>query len=143
MEEIEALVRQINTTHGSPNWKPIHIFSENNYTQAIAGLKLYDTLMVNPVVDGMNPVAKEGPVVNAQNGVLIISDGSSAFEQLCNGALAVSPADIEGTAKALYTAFTMSPVERTQRAATLVESIEREDSVQWLLTQFQDIESLF
>ena len=142
MEEIEALVRQINTAHGSPNWNPIHIFSDNNYTQAIAGLKLYDTLMVNPVVDGMNPVAKEGPVVNTQNGVLVISEGSSAFEQLRNGALAVSPADIEGTANALYTAFTMTPVERAQRAATLVQSIELEDSVQWLSTQFQDIESL-
>ena len=142
MEEIEALVRQINAAHGSPNWNPIHIFSENNYTQAIAGLKLYDTLMVNPVVDGMNPVAKEGPVVNTKNGALVISEGSSAFEQLRNGALAVSPADIDGTANALYTAITMSPIERAQRAATLVESIELEDSIQCLLTQFQDIESL-
>lgn len=143
MEEIEALARQINAIHGRPNWNPIHIFSENNYTQAIAGLKLYDTLMVNPVVDGMNPVAKEGPIVNTKNGALVISEGSSAFEQLRNGALAVSPADIDGTANALYTAVTMSPIERAQRAATLVESIELEDSIQWLLTQFQDIEALF
>jgi trehalose 6-phosphate synthase len=142
MEEIEALVRQINSAHGSPNWQPVHIFSENNYTQAIAGLKLYDTLLVNPVVDGMNPVAKEGPIVNTQNGVLVISEGSSAFDQLRGGALAVAPADIEGTAQALYEAVTMSPEERAQRATTLVESIEREDSVQWLLTQFQDILSL-
>lgn len=142
MEEIEALVRQINVAHGSPNWSPIHIFGENNYTQAIAGLKLYDTLLVNPVVDGMNPVAKEGPVVNTRNGSLVISEGSSAFEQLRNAALAVSPADIEGTANALYTAVTMSPIERAERSATLVESIELEDSMQWLLTQFHDIESL-
>ena len=99
--------------------------------------------MVNPVVDGMNPVAKEGPIVNTKNGALVISEGSSAFEQLRNGALAVSPADIDGTANALYTAVTMSPIERAQRAATLVESIELEDSIQWLLTQFQDIEALF
>ena len=113
-----------------------------NYTQAIAGLKLYDTLLGNPVVDGMNPVAKEGPVVNTRNGSLVISEGSSAFEQLRNAALAVSPADIEGTANALYTAVTMSPIERAERSATLVESIELEDSMQWLLTQFHDIESL-
>ena len=143
MEEIEALVRQINLTHGSPNWKPVHVFSENNYTQAIAGLKLYDTLIVNPVVDGMNPVAKEGPIVNTQNGVLIISEGSSAFDQLREGALAVSPADIEGTAQALYAAVTMSPEDRARRSTTLVESIEREDSVQWLLTQLEAIQSLF
>jgi len=142
MEEIEALVRQINATHGSPNWQPVHVFSENNYTQAIAGLKLYDTLLVNPVVDGMNPVAKEGPIVNAKDGVLVISEGSSAFDQLREGALAVAPADIEGTAQALYEAVTMSPEERARRSTTLVESIEREDSIQWLLTQFKDIESL-
>ena len=142
MEEIEALVRQINLTHGNPNWKPVHVFSENNYTQAIAGLKLYDTLIVNPVVDGMNPVAKEGPIVNTQNGVLVISEGSSAFDQLREGALAVSPADIEGTAQALYHAITMSTEERVRRSTTLVESIEREDSVQWLITQLEEIQSL-
>lgn len=142
MEEIEALVQQINAAHGSPNWQPIHVFNENNYTQAIAGLRIYDTLLVNPVIDGMNPVAKEGPIVNTRNGVLVLSEGSSAFEQLRDGVLAVAPADIEGTAQALYEAVVMSPEERAQRSSTLIESIEREDSIQWLLTQLQDIESL-
>ncbi len=142
MEEIEALVRQINSSHGSPNWQPIHVFTENNYTQAIAGLRLYDTLLVNPVVDGMNPVAKEGPVVNNHHGVLVLSEGSSAFEQLRDGVLAISPADIEGTAEALYQSVMMSPEERVRRSEILVEAVEREDSVHWLLTQLQDIASL-
>lgn len=142
MEEIEALVRQINNHHGSPNWQPIHVFTENNYTQAIAGLRLYDTLLVNPVVDGMNPVAKEGPVVNNRHGVLVLSEGSSAYEQLRDGVLAISPADIEGTAEALYQSVVMPAEERVRRSESLIAAIEREDSVHWLLTQLRDIDTL-
>ena len=61
-------------------WKPVHVFYENNYIQAIAGMRLYDVLLVNSVIDGMNLVAKEGPVVNTKDGVLILSEAAGAFE---------------------------------------------------------------
>jgi trehalose 6-phosphate synthase len=138
-DEIANLVKSINSAYGQPDWQPIQVFAENNYTQAMAGLRLYDTLMVNPVVDGMNLVAKEGPVVNDRNGVLILSEASSAYEQLQVGALGVAPADLEGTAQALYQAITMSPEERQRRGAALVDAIEREDVTHWLLSQVDDL----
>ena len=136
------VIQQINNNHGTDDWQPIVPFIENNYTQAMAGLLVYDTLMVNPVVDGMNLVTKEGPLVNDRNGVLLLSEASSAYDQLQVGALGVAPADLQGTADALYQAITMSADERQRRGEALVEAIEREDVTQWLLSQMEEIADL-
>ena len=139
MEEIDLVVREINTSYGKPCWQPVTIFYENNYTQAIAGLKLYDVLLVNPVIDGMNLVSKEGPVVNARDGVLVLSETTGSYRQLAEGALGVAPADLEGTMQALYQALTMDDAERHRRAELLVRRIEREDITYWLCEQLQDL----
>lgn len=61
LEEIKTLVKGINARFGNEGWQPIEVFYENNYAQAMAALKLYDVLLVNSVIDGMNLIAKEGP----------------------------------------------------------------------------------
>ena len=142
MEEIESVVKHVNDRFGTSEWTPIQAFYENNYIQAIAGMRLYDVLLVNSVIDGMNLVAKEGPVVNTKNGVLVLSEAAGAHEQLKVGALPVAPADVEGTARALYEALTMSDAERKRRSHALRESIEREDITAWLYRQLTDISAL-
>ena len=139
MDEIGQLVNQINERFGTEEWQPITTFMENNYTQAIAGMKLYDVLLVNSLIEGMNLVAKEGPVVNARDGVLILSETSGAYEHLREGALPVSPTDVEGTMEALYAAITMPADERKRRAVTLEESINRQDIIHWICRQLEDI----
>jgi trehalose 6-phosphate synthase len=108
----------------------------------MAGLRLYDVLVVNAVIDGMNLVAKEGPVVNTRNGVLIISEALGAHDQLKQGALCVAPADTEGTMQAMYQALTMSDEERARRASVLADAVEREDVTHWLQTQITDLAAL-
>ena len=142
MDEIQQVIQQINNNHGTEDWQPIVPYIENNYTQAIAGMKLYDALLVNTIIEGMNLVAKEGPVVNNRDGVLILSHSSGVHRQLAHGALSVSPTDIEGTMKALYQAVNMSPEDRKDRAARLFESVCREDINHWLYQQIQDISDL-
>jgi trehalose 6-phosphate synthase len=142
MDEIQQVVQQINRSLGAEDWQPIQTFIENNYTQAIAGMKLYDALLVNTIIEGMNLVAKEGPVVNERNGVLIVSATSGVHHQLADGVLTVSPTDIEGTMNAMYQAITMTPEEREQRASLLANSVCREDITHWLHRQFQDIADL-
>jgi trehalose 6-phosphate synthase len=105
-------------------------------------MKLYDVLLVNSVIDGMNLVAKEGPVVNTRDGVLVLSVGAGAHRQLSGGALSVSPADIEGTMQAMYQALTMDAEERARRANCLRETVEQQDNLHWLESQLQDIETL-
>ena len=105
-------------------------------------MKLYDVMLVNSIIDGMNLVAKEGPVVNNRGGVLILSETTGAYKQLSIGALAVSPSDIEGTMEAMYQALTMSAEERERRAATMAQSIEDEDVTHWIHSQLEDVKTL-
>ena len=142
MDEIQQIINQINNNFGNGDWQPIHAFIENNYTQAIAGMKLYDALLVNTLIEGMNLVAKEGPVVNNRDGVLVLSESSGVHNQLSEAALSVSPTDIEGTMNALYEAITMAPEDRKHRASQLVSAVCREDITHWISQQFQDVAEL-
>ncbi|HEY7060227.1 MAG TPA: trehalose-6-phosphate synthase [Chloroflexota bacterium] len=141
-EQVMALVERINTRYGRPGWQPIEIFYENHYLQALAGMTLYDALLVNPVLDGMNLVAKEGPIVNERAGVLVLSEGAGAHNQLAGWALSVAPADVEGTAETLERALLMPRPEREARAAALRLAIEREDVQAWMRAQVADIARL-
>jgi trehalose 6-phosphate synthase len=141
-EEIQQAIDQVNRTFGNEQWQPIHAFMENNYSQGVAGMKLYDVLLVNTLFEGTNLVAKEGPVVNTRNGVVILSETSGVHHQLSAGALSVSPTDVEGTMEALYRAVNMSAEERRQRAETLAAAVGREDIHHWVHAQFEDLAKL-
>jgi trehalose 6-phosphate synthase len=142
MQQVTELIETINSKYATEEWYPIDLFYENNYVQAIAGMRLYDAFLVNAVIDGMNLVAKEGPTVNNRDGVLILSETVGAHEQLGQHALTVAPADVEGTTQALYTALTMSSGERKKRAIALKNSIEAEDITNWLLHLLGDAVNL-
>ncbi len=142
IEEVIQTIEAINEQYGTEDWQPISYFYENNYLQAIAGMRLYDVLLVNAVIDGMNLVAKEGPTVNSRDGVLILSETVGAWEQLGQHCLTVAPADIKGTTEALYTALTMPAEERRRRAMALKQSIEKEDVSNWLWCLLEDTANL-
>ena len=67
--EVESTVERINRRWGRPGWTPIVLEVEDDYPRSLAALGRYDVLLVNPVRDGLNLVAKEGPLVNTRNGV--------------------------------------------------------------------------
>ena len=142
MEEVKQTIQQVNGKHGNDEWEPIVPYLENNYAQAVAGMKLYDALLVNTLVEGTNLVAKEGPVVNKRNGVLVLSQSSGVYGQLAEGALAVAPTDVAGTSEALYRAITMSSEERKRRASQLYRTVCRHDNEDWLYRQFRDLSEL-
>ena len=70
LERIEALVAVVNHRHGTPDWMPIQLKLRDDLEEAIAAYKHYDVLLVNAMFDGMNLVAKEGPLVNERDGRL-------------------------------------------------------------------------
>ena len=142
LDEVNQAVKQINDSQRTAGWEPIVPYIENNYALAIAGMKIYDTLLVNTLVEGMNLVAKEGPVVNLRSGVLALSQSSGVYPQLAGGALSLAPTDIDGTANILYQAVTMSAQERKRRANLLYNTIRRHDNDDWLARQLQDIAGL-
>ncbi|MEX0682465.1 MAG: trehalose-6-phosphate synthase [Dehalococcoidia bacterium] len=141
-DEIFELVESINDHYGDLEWQPIRVYYEENYPQAIAAMTQYDVLMVNPVIDGMNLVSKEGPLINKRHGVLILSELAGSYEQLHKHALGVSPTDLEGTVRALHYALTMPEDERRRRAEALHSIVEKEDIIDWLQRQFKDLLAL-
>jgi trehalose 6-phosphate synthase len=136
---VRNIIQKINTTYGNEHWKPIEAFFENNRARALAAMRHYDALLVNPVIDGMNLVAKEGPVVNESNGVLILSETAGTAQQLGEASITITPTDVEETIQALIRAMEMPVDERRQRAQQMRELIEREDLAAWLKQQFADV----
>jgi trehalose 6-phosphate synthase len=137
--DLLELAKAINDKYGDDEWQPIHVFYEDNYAQAIAAMRFYDVLLVNPLIDGMNLVAKEGPLVNTRDGVLVLSEMAGAHEQLGEYALSVCPTDLEGTVRALYAAIAMPAEEKRQRAAALRRAVQEEDITFWMQRQFRDL----
>ena len=142
MAELQQEVNDINSVFGDDQWQPIVPFYENNYIQAISAMKLYDVLLANSVIDGMNLVAKEGAVVNTKGGVVILSESSGSYPQLREGVLSVSPSDIEGTQDAIYRALTMGMEERRSLANILCQAVEKQDINHWLYQQFDGLTDL-
>jgi trehalose 6-phosphate synthase len=139
LEKIEALVAVVNHRHGTPDWMPIDLKLRDDLEEAVASYKHYDVMMVNAMFDGMNLVAKEGPLVNERDGVSILSENTGAHEELGEFALSVNPFDVQELADAIFAALTMSPESRARRAAGLKEIVTSRDPGDWIDEQIADI----
>lgn len=128
----------INAEFSTSAWEPVRIVVGDNYARALALMQLYDVLLVNPIADGMNLVAKEGVLVNLKNGVLVLSEHAGAFYELGDHALTVSPFDTYGTAEALHQALTMPEEERLARANKLHDIVKQADVNRWFYAQVED-----
>ncbi len=141
LERIEALVAIVNHRHGTPDWMPIQLKLRDDLEEAVAAYKHYDAMIVNAMFDGMNLVAKEGPLVNERNGVSILSENTGAHEELGEWALSVNPFDIKETADSIYRALTMSDAERERRALGLKRAVTARDPGDWIDEQLADIKA--
>jgi trehalose 6-phosphate synthase len=139
LERIEALVAVVNHRHGTPDWMPIQLKLRDDLEEAVAAYKHYDVLLVNAMFDGMNLVAKEGPLVNEHAGVSILSENTGAHEELGEFALSVNPFDIQETADSIHAALTMRPSERERRIAGLKRIVTLRDPGDWIDEQLADI----
>jgi trehalose 6-phosphate synthase len=141
LDDMSAVVGRINAKYANveTSWQPIQIIMGESYPRVLAAMKWYDVLLVNSIIDGMNLVAKEGALINERSGVIILSEGAGAAVQLEEHVLMVSPADVEGTAEAIYQALTMPIQERQRRAQRLRRSVEQDDVTIWFRDQLADI----
>jgi trehalose 6-phosphate synthase len=133
---------RINRDLGEPDWSPIEVLVEDDRPRALAAYGLYDALMVNPVFDGMNLVSKEGPTLNRQNGVLILSENAGAYAELGRYAVVVNPFDVEATGEAIAAALEMAPEERNRRARALKAAVRRNRLDDWVAHQLADLERI-
>jgi trehalose 6-phosphate synthase len=141
LERIEQAVADVNGRFGTEDWLPVDLQVADNFPQSVAAYKQYDVLLVNAVFDGLNLVAKEGPLVNTRDGVLVLSENAGAHEELAPWALTVNPFDVAGQADALHAALTMPGVDREARAAGLREQVRTHDIAAWTEAQLADFDA--
>ncbi|MDQ4096697.1 MAG: trehalose-6-phosphate synthase [Actinomycetota bacterium] len=137
-QEVESLARLINDRWSTPDWTPVLLDTADNFPRSVASLRRYDVLLVNPVRDGLNLVAKEGAMLNERDGVVVLSRVAGSWELLGPfGVVGVNPFDVSGTAEALATALSMSASERAARASALSKEAARRTIRDWLDDQLQ------
>lgn len=132
--DVEAVVERVNEKWGTPDWEPIVFDASDAPERSAAALAHYDVLLVNPLRDGLNLVAMEGPVLNTVQGVLALSREAGAWDELQDGALEINPFDVSGTAQVLADALDMDPSEREKRATALKAAALRRSPSDWLDT---------
>ncbi|MGH9078243.1 MAG: trehalose-6-phosphate synthase, partial [Acidimicrobiales bacterium] len=112
-------------------WTPIRLDTRDNYARALAALGRADVLLVNPVRDGLNLVAKELALVNRRDAVLVLSAQAGVADELGEHALVVNPFDVSATARALGRALDMGAAERRGRAAGMRKVVEARTGLDW------------
>ncbi|HEV8420677.1 MAG TPA: trehalose-6-phosphate synthase, partial [Actinomycetota bacterium] len=140
LRECRLAARRINARFGRKGWQPVRLSVMDDVAITLAAYTMYDALLVNPVFDGMNLVAKEGPALNERDGVLILSENAGAFEELGEHALGVNPFDVAQTAHAIAAALEMDEGERARRATALREAVERNRLDRWVQAQLEDLQ---
>jgi trehalose 6-phosphate synthase len=138
-DEIERAVQRVNERH--PN--SIELFMEDDYDRTLGALSVYDVLLVNPIMDGMNLVSKEGPTVNKRNGVLVLSQGAGSYEELGQHAITIEDAlDVSSTADAIDHALELDHEERAKRSRGLCEVASARKPRDWIEAQLEDLRAI-
>jgi trehalose 6-phosphate synthase/phosphatase len=129
---VDGLVGRINGAFGTARWSPVHyIYRGLTDTELVGLYRAADVMVVTPIRDGMNLVAKEFLAARTDgDGILVVSEFAGAAWELPE-ALQVNPNDVDGTAEVLYRALTMEATERHARLAPLRARVEAFDVRRW------------
>jgi trehalose 6-phosphate synthase len=138
-EQCVQTAERINRELGTSSWTPIEVDMGDNFPRVLAAYSLYDVLLVNPVFDGMNLVAREGPLLNRNDGTLVLSRNAGASEILGDGPIPIDPMDIAGTAAAVRHGLEMQREERRRRAGELRRAAESRTPADWVDEQLADL----
>jgi trehalose 6-phosphate synthase len=138
---VQRVARQITDEFGTEDWDPLVLQVNDDYARSLAAYRLADVLLVNPIRDGMNLVAKEGPLLSERGCALVLSREAGAVAELGGNALVVNPFDITQTARALHEALSMPDAERERRAALLAEAGAEHPPQQWFADQVRALDA--
>ena len=132
-DEVEVRVGRINGQHGEVGYSPVHYLHQSYPREEMAALYLAaDVMLVTPLRDGMNLVAKEYVASQSADdpGVLILSCFAGAAREL-GEAVIVNPFDVEEMAEAILQGLDMPRGERKERWTAMMRVLERNDITAW------------
>jgi trehalose 6-phosphate synthase len=139
-EQVQQMAREIIEEFGTPDWNPLILQVRDDYPQSLAACVMADVLLVNPIKDGMNLVAQEGPVLSQRGCALVLSREAGAAATLGEHALLVNPYDISETAAALHQGLAMPEAERQRRSAALAAIAAASPPARWLGGQLASLD---
>ena len=142
LRRLTESAERINRRFGRRGWTPIRLELKDSMRRALAAYRSFDVLLVNPIYDGMNLVAKEGVVLNRRGGVLVLSENAGAHEELGRHAVSINPFDVDATATALFEALSMPEAERRRRGEAAAGVVRVHDQRAWFQHQFEDLRVL-
>ncbi len=134
-QEVEGVIEAVNQRWATPGWTPILAFIGDDHPRSVAALRRYDALLVNPVRDGLNLVAKEGALANERDGLVLLSPEAGAWAELEGAVRRVHPFDITATADALADALATPAPRRAQEAERLRRLARARTPRDWLADQ--------
>jgi trehalose 6-phosphate synthase len=134
-QEVETLVARLEARWGTDSWRPVLLDTGDDFPRSVAALRRSDVLLVNPIRDGLNLVAKEGALVNERDGVLALSTEAGAWEELGPHSLEVHPYDVSATAEVLHRALTMPAAARATQAEARLAVVRGRTPADWLADQ--------
>jgi trehalose 6-phosphate synthase/phosphatase len=129
---IDELVGRINSAHATASWVPIHhLYRSISQDEVCALYRAADVMLVTPVRDGMNLVAKEFVASRTdEDGVLLLSEFAGAATEL-GEAIHINPFDQDRLAAAIYNALVMPEGERTARMRAMRARVLTHDVHRW------------
>jgi len=139
LEQIRRAVQEVNDRHPGS----IELSLEADFDRVLGAYLVYDALLVNSLMDGMNLVSKEGAAINETAGVLVLARGAGSYEELGRHAVGIDDScDIDATAAALERAFDMQPTERSRRAEKLRSIVGSRRPRRWISDQLDDLQAI-
>jgi len=137
---IQRAARSVNDRFQHEGWIPIELHVEDDFARSVAAYKQFDVLLVNAIFDGLNLVAKEAPLVNERDGVLILSENAGAHEELHRWAITINPFDVSEQARAIHQALEMPVGDRRARIEAIRSHVRKHDLSAWIGAQLSDLD---
>jgi trehalose 6-phosphate synthase/phosphatase len=131
-DEIEMTVSRINGMFGTVDWAPIsYQFQNRPFSEVVALYAKADIMLVTPIRDGMNLVAKEYVASKKRKaGVLILSEMTGAIDEMPE-ALSINPNNAMSVASAIHEALSMPSREQMKRLKAMQERLEVASVQNW------------
>jgi trehalose 6-phosphate synthase len=139
---VQQLAAEIGSEFATPGWDPVVLEVNDDYPRSLAALRLADVVLVNPIRDGMNLVAKEAPILSDRGCAVVLSTEAGAAAELGRYALLVNPFDVTQTMQALHEALMMTDDERANRCSALAAAAAAAPPARWLAQQLDALDRL-
>ena len=137
--DVQRLAREIDDEFATSSWSPVLLEVNDDYARSLAALSIADVLVVNPLRDGMNLVAKECPVLSERGVSIVLSREAGAADEMGADALLVNPYDVSGTAQAMHQALSTPAEERKSRTERLAKTATALPPNAWLAAQLDPL----